>query len=115
MIGTKEKVLEYLEKDNDDIYEIKRKSPKSLRSIAQNRYYHGVIIQEISNFHGYTPVETHELIKATVWIETTTWLDTWEFKFMCELIRDTWNTKFGVYIPAPNEVENLKSLEKYLF
>lgn len=116
MLKTKTQILEYLEdKQDDDVFEIIKKKEKSLRSLAQNKYYFGVLVKEIGNFHWYLPVETHELIKLTVWVETTTDLDTSEFKFMCEMIRDLWNTKFWVYIPAPNEIEELRSIEQYLY
>ena len=116
MIKTKSQILKYLEdKQEDEIFEIKKKHPKSLRSIAQNKYYFGVIIKEISNFHWYTPIETHELVKQTLWIKTTTDLEKDEFKFMIDMIRDLWKNTYNVYIPAPNEIEELKSLEQYLF
>lgn len=115
MIGNKEAVLEYLEDKKDEaIFEITQKREKTLRSLAQNRYYFGIVVNEISNFHGYTPVETHELLKVTVWLETTTNLETDEFSFMCNLIRDVWQTKFLLRIPLPNEAD-LWEMEKYLF
>jgi len=79
MIGNKEQVQKYLEKDKEDIYECKRKQKKSIRTILQNNYYWGVVIPTISQFHGYFEVETHELIKSIFKLETTTWLDTSEF------------------------------------
>lgn len=116
MIWTKEQIIDKLkEAKEDDIFELTKKREKSIRSIAQNKYYFGVVISEISNYHWYTPVETHELIKITVWVETTTNLSTSEFKFMCEMIIDLWKTKFDVVIPKPNEVQELVNLEKYLF
>lgn len=114
MIGTPEQITDYL-KDKTGIFELKQKREKSLRSIFQNKYYFWVIVSTISDFHWYSPCEAHNLIKLTVWLETTTDLSTKDFAFMCDLIRDTWNTQFGVYIPKPNEVEDLKVLEKYYF
>lgn len=116
MIGNKEKILEYLQdKDDQSIFEISQKRTKTIRSLAQNRYYFWIIIDVLSDFHGENPVAMHELIKKTVWVETTTNLTTKDFKFMCELIIETWRVKFWVHIPKPNEVAELESLEKYLF
>lgn len=116
MIGNKKDIQEYLDKQNlDTLFEITKKQEKSLRSIAQNKYYFWVIVKMIWDYHWYTPVETHELLKLTVWLDTTTWLSTDEFSFLCNMIRDLWKEKFDFYIPAPNELEELRSIEKYLF
>lgn len=102
MIWDKEKVLNYLEKDKEwDIYEIKRKQKKSIRTLQQNNYYWGVVVPIISQFHGYFEVETHELIKSIFKLETTTWLDTAEFKWLIDQIREIWETKYEVTIPLP--------------
>ena len=115
MIGNKEDIIEWLESKKDwAIFEVTEKREKTLRSIAQNRYYFWVVVNTVSSFHWYTPVETHELLKLTVWLETTTNLEKDEFSFMCNLIRDVWKTKFDVRIPLPNEAD-LWELEKYLF
>jgi hypothetical protein len=34
------------------------------RSASQNAYYHGVVVKLISEHTGYSPKETHELLKA---------------------------------------------------
>lgn len=117
MIWKTKEILTFLLKNwyKDNFYEIKRKSTKSLRSIAQTRYYFWVIVKMISQYHWYSPVETHELLKLTCSLETTTNLTTDEFSFMCNMIRDMWLNKFNFYIPEPNEVEELKSLAQYLF
>jgi hypothetical protein len=40
MIGTKQQVIEYLQdKKEDEIFEITKKQEKTIRSIAQNKYY----------------------------------------------------------------------------
>ncbi len=114
MIGTSKQVQEYVEWKKW-IFEVKQKRDSTLRSIAQNKYYFWVVIRIISDFHGQTPVETHELIKLMFKIETTTDLSTKDFMFLIDSIRDIWNTKFWVYIPAPNEVEELQALEKYFY
>lgn len=117
MIWNLKQILKYilLNWNNDALYEIKKKQIKTIRSYAQNRYYFWVVIKTISDFHWYTPVESHELIKTTFWIETTTDLTTDEFSFMCNSIRDMWLQTYWCYIPTPNEIEELKTIEKYLF
>ena len=116
MIWNKQKALEYISKLKDEsIIEVTEKQEKSIRSLAQNKYYFGVIVKMIWDYHWYTPVETHELLKLTCWLETTVWLSTDEFSFLCNIIRDLWKTKYDFYIPKPNELEDLKDLEKYLF
>jgi len=113
-IKTKKEILEILDNyKDDDLFEFSKVREKTLRSKFQNKYYFWVIIKMIWKQHGYSPVETHNLIKLTVWIETTTDLSKWEFKFMIDLIRDLWQTKYEFYIPLPNEVEDLKNLEQY--
>jgi hypothetical protein len=116
MIGKEQDVIEWMkDKKEDAIFEITQKREKTIRSLAQNRYYFWIIIDVLSNFHWENPVSMHELIKQTVGVETTTNLSTSDFKFMCELIIETWRVKFWVHIPKPNEVQELESLEKYLF
>lgn len=116
MIWNKTEVTSYLiNKKESDIFEVKKITKSKLVSRLQQRYYFGVIIKEISNFHWYTPIETHNLLKLTFDLETTTNLSTKEYKDMVEIIRDYWNTNFWVYIPKPNEVEELQSLEAFLF
>ncbi len=114
MIGTPKQIQEYVEWKNG-IFEVKQKREKTLRSLAQNKYYFWVVVKIISDFHWHTPVETHELIKLMMQIETTTDLSTKDFMFLIGTIRDIWNTKFWVYIPSPNEVEELQALEQYFY
>jgi len=116
MLGNKQQILDFLLKqDEESIFEITKKQEKSIRTSCQVKYYFWVIVKMISEEHGYTPVETHELLKLTCWLETTTWLSTDEFSFLCNMIRDLWKEKFDFYIPKPNELEDLKNLDKYLF
>ena len=116
MIGAKKDIFEYLkDKKEDDIFELTKKQEKSIRSNLQNKYYWWCVVDIISNHHWMTAIETHLAIKQTFWVETTTDLSTSEFKFLMETIQELWMSKFWVKIPNPNEVEELKSLEKYLF
>lgn len=111
MLWNKEQVIQRLEKkDWDKLFEIKEKREKTIRSLAQNKYYFWVIIDIISNHHWYSPAETHELLKATFNIETTTDLSTSEFKTLCEMIIDIWKTKFDCIIPLPRDIADEQSL-----
>ncbi len=111
MIGNKEQILNYLEKDKDwDIYECTRKQKKSIRSLLQNNYYFWVVVPIISDFHWFNTIETHELIKGMFKIKTTTWLNTSEFKWFMEQIIDIWKVRYNVTIPLPSwwlEEQNL--------
>jgi len=116
MIWNKLEAITYISNLKDDaIIEAKQKQNKSTRSLAQNKYYFWVVVNVISDFHGYTPVETHELLKVTFDLKTTTWLDTSEFKFMCEMIIDMWATKYQVRIPLPEDSWMEASLFKGLW
>jgi hypothetical protein len=97
---------------------VKRESKK--RSSNQNAYYHGVIIQLIGEWTGYTAEETHEMLKWMFLrkqrdglpdtVRSTTSLTTVEMEEYHEHIRQwaclQWkDSDKGGYIPLPNEVE----------
>lgn len=120
MIWNKQKALEYIESLSDeDIIEVTKKQKKTLRSLAQNKYYFWVLLNYICEFiwisHKFEILEQHKQIKDYFWLETTTDLSTSEFKAMCEEIRAWYLENRGLYIPLPRESEDLKDLEKYLF
>ena len=95
---------------------VERAYPK--RSLAQNKFYWGVLVHHISEHTGFTPAETHEVLKQKflpqrktlhnrrgVTIEsvviggTTTRLTTQEFRLYCDRIR-LWAMEFlGVVMP----------------
>lgn len=49
-------------KDGDVLVTVRRQ--RAARSLAQNAWYWGVIVQALSNHTGYTPDDIHELLKA---------------------------------------------------
>ena len=115
MIGNKQQILSFLQdKDESDIFEIVKKQEKSLRSLAQNKFYWSIVIDIIWNFHWFTPVETHLMLKKTFNIDTTTELTTSEFKTLIEMIQDVWVNKFNVIIPNPSDLKDEESLYKTL-
>jgi len=114
MIGTKEQIIEWIQDKKDDvILEISQKRTKTSRSLAQNRYY-WLILDIIADFHWNDVLEQHELIKMYFKLETTTNLEIEEFTFLIESIRSLWKTKFGVYIPKPNELSEMDWLSEFI-
>lgn len=116
MIYTKQKALEYIESLNDDdMVEVTKKQTKSIRSNAQNRYWHWIICKTISDWSWDNTIAVHYMLKTMFNLETTTDLSTDEFAFMCKSIIDLFKEKYGVIIPTPSDIEDLKNLETYLF
>jgi len=83
------------------------------RSLSQNRYYWGVVLQIISEVTEHTPEELHEVFKekflnkievmGTLIPESTTRISKKEFSEYIDRIRQ-WALDFlGIQIPAPNE------------
>lgn len=91
------------------------------RSNPQNSYYWSVVIGLISEHTGFTPEETHEILKhkflrITLWIpkkdgvkemsvitKTTTKLTTKAFEEYLSQIRIWASQDLGCFIPSPNE------------
>lgn len=117
MIKTKLEIIKYLEQQKDDeIFDISKKQDKTIRSLAQNRYYWWYVVDTICKWSWDTPISTHYGIKKTIWVETTTDLSTDEFKFIIDLIRDLFLTKYNLNIPLPRDIKEEESLfESLLF
>lgn len=122
MIDTKKWIIAHLsnsEIDENEIFELTRKTKKSIRTIAQNKYYFWVVLEKICDFiwlqHKFEKLEMHKQIKDYFELETTTDLSTVEFQKIIEEIRAWYLEYRGLYIPLPREVEDLADLEKYLF
>jgi len=96
---------------------------RATRSIQQNRWYWGVIVQLLSDHTGHTPDEIHDLLKAKfipkrlavqdgngevvdeyVLGGSTRKMSTAEFGEYCEAIRAWAFEKLDVQIPGPNEL-----------
>jgi hypothetical protein len=91
------------------------------RSLSQNAYYWGVIIDLLSEHCGFTTDEMHEILKhkflrRSVWIvkkhgieeqsiitKSTQELTTKEFEDYLSKVREWSSLELGVYIPLPNE------------
>jgi hypothetical protein len=93
-----------------------------LRTTPENRYYWGVIVKLISDELGYTPEETHEILKHKFLKEiiklkirsgielaeitkSTTSLTTIDFETYLRQIREWASIDMGLWLPLPNELE----------
>ena len=86
------------------------------RSLEQNRYYWGVIIDMLGNHFGYEPDEMHEALKFEFLrktdgpletVRSTTSLTTKEFSDYCEDIKRWAAINYQVNIPDPGMVDDL--------
>jgi hypothetical protein len=109
-----EKVNDYC-KDEDVKYILLCEKAKQKRSLAQNRYYWGVLVKMLSDYTGFTSNEMHQVLGNQLWsyekdgrkfIRSTTDMDTKEFSDKIEEARVFAQDNIGVYIPEPNEVTN---------
>lgn len=110
--------LQNLEGQDVECLVRKKKKP---RSIAENRYYWGVVIALVSDGTGYTDEEAHEAMKFLFLkqrrrlpgkltgsldsVRSTAELTTVEFEDYLSKIRQWASMELQVYIPLPNEVE----------
>jgi len=96
---------------------------KKKRSLNQNSYYFGVVINLISSHTGYTPDECHEICKEECLQKklillqtkdgevekeypiTTTVLTSGEFESYLSKVRMWASQTLGLFVPLPNEVE----------
>lgn len=85
---------------------------KKRRSLDQNEYYWGVVLNIVSKELGYQTDEMHEVfrykfLQDTIWdfeiLRSTKDLSTTEFEDYLEEIRFYCNTELWIYIPLPNE------------
>jgi len=110
--------LKTLPKEFDVVF----KKPSSGRSQQQNKYYWGVVVHLLSEHLGYTPEETHDVIKneflkevvmreingetkEIINIKSTTELNIKDMQQFLEFVRMWAMQEFGVDIPEPSEVE----------
>ena len=85
---------------------------RHIRSIQQNKYYHGVVCKLISDHTGYTCDEIHQILAeqflsyekdGRTFVQSTTKLKTTEFESYMEDCRRWASVELQVYIPLPNE------------
>ena len=112
-----ENVFYYLQRLKNTI-EVVIRQPKSLRSLQQNRYYWGVIVEILSQHTGYEPEEVHEMLKSKFLLRfarineenipytlSTTKLSTKEFKEYIEKIQMWAAEELGIILPDPQEID----------
>lgn len=72
-------------------------------SYNQRKYYFGVVVRQISFYRRWTMEFTHEWIKTTFDVHTTTGISTIEFEDLLTKIRVFTNIIWKFIIPLPNE------------
>jgi len=97
--------------------ELTLKKSQSIRSLQQNKFYHGVVVKMIADHCGYVPDEMHEILKhkflsdsfadefGLVRVRSTAALSTDEFiQYTNRII--IWSAEtLGLPIPDPSQVE----------
>ena len=101
--------------------EVVFRKERSQRSLNQNSYYWGVIVQMLAEEFGYDPEEMHEVLLAEKSreygenplappkIKRSSSMSTVEAEEYFERVRRWALTEFGIRIPLPNEVEERAS------
>ncbi|MEN6423332.1 MAG: hypothetical protein ABFD76_15440 [Smithella sp.] len=113
-LATYKRLGDYLKTLHGKNIELTIRERKSQRSLNQNRYYFGVVLDILSNHTGYESDEMHEILKfkflKTVkadmeYIKSTTKLNTVEFEEYLTKIKQWAAVELNCYIPDPNECE----------
>lgn len=88
------------------------------RSLAQNKYYWGVIVPMLASEFGYYKDEMHEVLRrkfisytkenpftgeTEMFARSTTKLNTIDMEIYLECIRAWALSEFSIYLPLPNE------------
>lgn len=85
---------------------------KKWRSSNENNYYWGVVVEELSQYTGFSPQEVHTLLKNKFLkivkgklesARSTTELSVYEFEQYLSQVRQWASEELNVYIPTPNE------------
>ena len=112
---TPEQFLVYLSGFENKRFQLDLQREKHVRSLSQNKYYWGVIIEILSNNFGYDKEEMHEALKFKflkrhedtdlVTVGSTAKLSTAEFtEYIDDIIR--WSsTEYQVVIPSADGIE----------
>ena len=83
-----------------------KKLPEKQRSSPQNRYFHGVMLQILSDELGYTLEEIKGVVKYKFGIKSTSSLSTADFESFMSDIRQWASRDLSIWIPEPNETED---------
>ena len=109
-----EKYLVYLAGLEGKRIELSLQKERNNRTLSQNAYYWGVVIEILGQHFGYEPDEMHEALKfkflkthedtGLITVRSTTKLSTIEFgDYLDRIIR--WAAEDGIYIPSAGEFE----------
>lgn len=112
LTGLPVKFNSYLETLEGKYVEVKVQKERSQRSLNQNAYYWGVVIELLANTTGYTPDEMHEVCRyqflksvnrdGLEYVQSTATLSTVDFEHYLENIKQ-WAGMLNIIIPDPNE------------
>ena len=112
LTGLPVKYQSYLETLEGKWVEVKVQKERSQRSLNQNAYYWGVVIELLANTTGYTPDEMHEVCRyqflksvnrdGLEYVQSTATLSTVDFEHYLENIKQ-WAAMLNIIIPDPNE------------
>lgn len=73
------------------------------RSPEENRYYHGVVVADVADFKGWSAPKTHEWIKETFGIVSTSNLTTDRFEALMDYVRNHCLEHWGLEISLPKK------------
>lgn len=112
---------EYFKSLSNGDYILAIAKQEMFRTVDQNAYYWGVVVDVFSKYTGHSPNEMHDIFKGKFnmatkrvgneiveYSETTTLMTTKEFNTYIDEIRQ-WAVELNLYIPEPNEY--LESIE----
>jgi len=119
LLDSPSRYLVHLSKYEGKRIELVLRLQKSQRSLNQNNYYFGVVVEILSGHTGYTAEEMHEILKykflktikvipdkeGMPYIKSTTKLNTGEFEEYLAKIKQWAAQELDVFIPDPNDYE----------
>ena len=73
------------------------------RSLEENAYYWGCVIEKINKFKHWQSEKSHEWVKDTFNINSTADLTTFEFEILMTSVRGLCLEFWSLEIPKPNE------------
>jgi hypothetical protein len=109
--GACRKLAGYVKPGASYVIEIHKASKK--RSLVQNKYYWGVIVDLFAQNTGYSKEESHQELSGMFlkyeahgkeFVRSTTTLNTLEFEQYADKCRQWMGEMLGIHVPLPNEV-----------
>lgn len=107
ILDNKEQFTSWVHTLADGLYQMRISKPKKIRSLNQNNYLHGCLIQILSEELGYEFKEMKGIVKWVFGIKHTSELSTAESEILYEGIR-RWALKdFNIRLPTPDEIDTI--------